>query len=110
MLVSTIDDWKQALDEDKLVGSVMLDFSKAFDTFSHSTLLRKLNSYGGKGNWSGSTAIFLEGSREFALVLLSQLGVTYREEFLKDQSWAHCSFTLYVNDLPLAEQGQAVCR
>ena len=31
VLVSTIDDWKQALDEDKLVGSVMLDFSKAFD-------------------------------------------------------------------------------
>ena len=35
VLVSTIDDWRQALDKDKIVGSIMLDLSKPFDTISH---------------------------------------------------------------------------
>ncbi len=34
-LVGKVDDWRQALDKDKLVGSVMVDLSKAFDTISH---------------------------------------------------------------------------
>ena len=31
MLVRMVDDWRKALDENKLVGAVMVDLSKAFD-------------------------------------------------------------------------------
>ena len=61
VLVSTIDDWRQALDEDKLVGSTM---SKAFDMVSHTILLRKLASYGvraGELRWFDS---YLNGRRQ----------------------------------------------
>ena len=34
ILVATVDDWRQALDEGKVVGSVTLDLSMAFDTIS----------------------------------------------------------------------------
>ena len=42
VLVATVDDWRQALDEGKVVGSVMLDLSKAFDTISHPIMRCKL--------------------------------------------------------------------
>ena len=44
-----IDHWRQALDKDMIVGSVMVDFSKAFDMVNHSLLLRKMLGYGFDG-------------------------------------------------------------
>ena len=42
VLVSTTDDWRKALDEDKLVGTVMIDLSKAFDMVSHSIFFTRI--------------------------------------------------------------------
>ena len=35
VFVALMDDWRHALDDDKVVGAVMLDLSKAFDMVSH---------------------------------------------------------------------------
>ena len=46
MLVSLVKEWREALDEDTLVGALFLDMSKAFNTVNHSILLQKFNQYG----------------------------------------------------------------
>ena len=49
VLDSMVDDWRKALDDNKLVGAVMVKLSRAFDMVNHSILLRKMNSYGVRG-------------------------------------------------------------
>ena len=44
------DNIKKKVNEGKLVGSIFIDLTKAFDTLNHSKLILKLNSYGIKGN------------------------------------------------------------
>ena len=44
-LTAIDDDWLTAIDNNEIVGTVLLDLSKAFDLVSHSLLLEKLHKY-----------------------------------------------------------------
>ncbi len=41
-----IEDWKSALDKQKIIGAVTIDLSKAFDRIPHSLLIEKIVNYG----------------------------------------------------------------
>ena len=45
-LLRIIEDWKQALDENKYVAAILMDLSKAFDYLPHDLLLLKLKACG----------------------------------------------------------------
>ena len=46
VLIRLIENWKQALDENFVVGTVLMDLSKAFDCIPHDLLIATLYAYG----------------------------------------------------------------
>ena len=46
ILVRLLEKWKKALDENKIIGTLLMDLSKAFDCIPHSLLVSKLHAYG----------------------------------------------------------------
>ena len=46
VLLRTVEDWRQEVDQGKAIAAVFIDFSKAFDSISHPLLLKKLQGIG----------------------------------------------------------------
>ena len=55
VLIRPIENWKQALDENFVVRTVLIDLCKAFDCIPHDLLIAKLYAYG----FSEKSAVFL---------------------------------------------------
>jgi retron-type reverse transcriptase len=45
-LLRLLEDWREALDKNYYIASVLMDLSKAFDCLPHAILLDKLSAYG----------------------------------------------------------------
>ena len=59
-----LEDWRKALDENKYVGAVLMDLSKAFDCLPHSLLLAKLRAYGLCDNATELLASYLHNRKQ----------------------------------------------
>ena len=46
VLIRLIENWKKSLDQEKFVGAVLMDLSKAFDSIPHDLLIAKMHGYG----------------------------------------------------------------
>ena len=46
VLIKLIEEWKSRLDNNFIVGSVLMDLSKAFDCIPHDLIIAKLHAYG----------------------------------------------------------------
>ena len=46
VLMNATDEWKLALDSQQCVGTILMDFSKAFDCLPHKLMISKLHAYG----------------------------------------------------------------
>ena len=46
VLIRLIENWKKSLDQNKFVGAVLMDLSKAFDCIPHDILIAKMHAYG----------------------------------------------------------------
>ena len=50
VLLWLIEQWRACLDENKVVGGILMDLSKAFDCLPHDLLIAKLEAYGVERN------------------------------------------------------------
>ena len=64
VLIRLLEECRKELDMDKLVGGILMDLSKAFDTLSHDLIIAKLNSYGFTKDYLKMIYSYLKGRRQ----------------------------------------------
>ena len=63
-LLHMIDKWHKSLDNGRIVGSVLMDLSKAFDCINHDLLIAKLHAYGFSVSASTLILSYLKGRHQ----------------------------------------------
>ena len=64
VLIRLLEEWKYNLDNNNLVGSVLMDLSKAFDCIPHDLLIAKMEAYGFERNARKYIYSYLKGRRQ----------------------------------------------
>ena len=79
---------RKEADSGKATGAVFIDLSKAFDTISHSVLLRKVSRCDVYDmEVQGLLIIYCFVSRSFSLVVRFLNQILFTQEFLKEAFW-----------------------
>ena len=94
-LMRLIDKWKKCLDASGIVGTILMEFSMAYDCPPHDLLIAKLEAYGFDFNSLCLMYSYLHwrhqrvkvGSHRSTAIRVKKLGSH------KDPSLAHCSLT-----------------
>ena len=101
ILLKTIVDWKISLDQGHIVGAVMIDLSKAFDSNNHQLLLTKLSIHGIHGvQKRGVQTISTKGGRGWYGKAHHQTGLVYSLVCIRVLFLAHLSSSSFSMTFP----------
>eukprot|EP00794_Sanderia_malayensis_P008587 gene8587-9505_t len=103
MLLYLSEKWKEALDNNEVVGTVFIDFKKAFDTKNHKVLLKKLHATGISGSVYELIESYLKDRCQYVEINGKKSKLKLVEVGVPQGSLlGRRLFAIYVNDLPTA--------
>ena len=101
VLLRTVEDWRFDVDRGKAVAAVFIDFTKAFDSISHSLLLRKLHTIGVVDTALCWFQDFLSNRRQRVVIDGHSSSWLYVQQGVPQGSLlGPLLFSIYTNDMP----------
>ena len=110
-LLNLLKNWQKSLDKLVVIGTVLMDLSKAYDCLPHDLLIAKLFAYGFEDSATSLISDYL--SKRYQLVKIGSVFSSYLE-ILEGVSQGSILgpilFNMFINDLIFFIQETEVCR
>ena len=110
LLLHMTEIWKYALDQGEVVGVLLIDFKKAFDSINHNIMMKKLQGCGVSGPLLRLLENYLQGRSQYVQLNESKSKTrTISYGVPQGSLLGPRLFSLYVNDLPSTIKSSEVC-